>query len=156
MSLQDENMQPVTIDYKGYTITTDKSLMKLADIHRWLSEHSYWCKGVPFETVKTSFDNSFCIGALFEGRQIGFARLLTDYAVFGYLADVYVAEEHRGKGIAVKMLGMIFEQDWVKKLRGIKLQTRDGHELYRKFGFTECAHPERVMEISRPDMYRAG
>jgi GNAT superfamily N-acetyltransferase len=147
-------MQSITAAYNGYTITTDKSLLKVEQVHQWLSEHSYWCKNVPFDIVKTSFDNSFCIGALKDGNQVAFARLLTDYATFGYLADVYVTEEHRGKGISKKMLEILFGLDWVKGLRGIKLQTKDGHELYRKFGFTACRFPERVMEISRPDLYK--
>jgi len=148
------NGKPTTIDHKGYTITTDKTLMRPLEIHKWLSERSYWCVGIPFETFKTSFDNSFCIGALQDGRQVGFARLVTDYAVFGYLADVYVEETHRGKGISKKMIETLMNMDWVKGLRGIKLGTRDAQRLYEQFGFTTCAHPERSMEISRPDIYK--
>ncbi len=142
-------MQPITIDYKGYTITTDKSLMKVHDVHKWLSEESYWCKGVPFTTFKASFDNSFCIGALNGDKQIAFARLITDYATFGYLADVYVEGTHRGKGISKKMMETLFGLDWVKGLKSIKLATKDAHGLYKQFGFTECKYPERIMEISR-------
>jgi GNAT superfamily N-acetyltransferase len=147
-------MLPVTVDYNGYTITTDKNLMKVSDVHRWLSEVSYWSKGIPFETFNTSFDNSYCIGVLIGDKQIGFARLITDYAVFGYLADVYVEETHRGKGISKKMLDILFDMDWVQGLRGIKLATADAHGLYERYGFTECKHPERIMEISRPDIYK--
>lgn len=143
----------INVPYNGYLITTDKSKMVPADIHKWLSEVSYWCKGVPFDIVKQSFDNSFCIGAIQDGRQIAFARLITDYTTFGYLADVYVEEGHRGKGISKKMMELLFGLDWVKGMRGIKLQTSDGHGLYRKYGFTECKYPERIMEISRPDIY---
>lgn len=127
--------------------------MILSDIYKWLSEASYWCKDVPYATVKTSFNNSYCIGAIKDGRQVAFARLITDYSTFGYLADVYVEEEHRGKGISKKMMELLFEQDWVKGLRGVKLQTKDGHGLYRKYGFTDCKYPERIMEISRPNVY---
>jgi GNAT superfamily N-acetyltransferase len=148
-----DNMHVITIDYNGYTITTDKTLMKPGDIHKWLSEESYWCTHIPFQTFKTSFDNSYCVGALSGDKQIGFGRLVTDYAVLGYLADVYVAEEHRGKGLSKQMMKLIFDQDWVKGMRGIKLGTRDAHGLYRQFGFTECKHPENIMEISRPNIY---
>jgi GNAT superfamily N-acetyltransferase len=148
-------MQQINELYTDYLITTDKSLMSITDIHHWLAEKSYWCANVPFEIVKTSFDNSFCIGAIRDGRQIAFARLITDYATFGYLADVYVTEEHRGKGISKKMMELILDLDWVKNLRGIKLQTKDGHGLYAQYGFTVCKYPERIMEISRPGMYDA-
>lgn len=127
--------------------------MDVNAIHKWLSEESYWCKDVPFEIVKKSFDHSFCIGVLCNEKQIGFARLITDYATFGYLADVYVEEVHRGKGISKKMLEILFDLDWVKGLRGIKLQTKGTQGLYRKFGFADCKYPERIMEISRPDVY---
>jgi len=146
-------MQQVNITYNDYHITTDKTQMIVADIHKWLSEISYWCKDVPFDIVKRSFDDSFCIGAISDGRQIAFARLITDYATFGYLADVYVEEAHRGKGISKKMMEILFDLDWVKGMRGIKLQTKDGHGLYEKYGFTACKYPERVMEISRPGIY---
>ena len=144
----------MTVDYNGYIITTDKQLMNVHEVHKWLTEKAYWCEGIPFETVKTTFDNSFCIGVLIDGKQVAYARLITDYAVFGYLADVYVEEEHRGKGISKKMMEILFNLDWVKKLRGIKLATRDAHGLYEQFGFTACKNPGGIMEITRPDIYK--
>lgn len=146
-------MQPITTDYKGYTITTDKSLMNVPDIYNWLRHEAYWCKGIPFEIFKPTFDNSFCIGAITDGKQIAYARFVTDYATFAYLADVYVAEAHRGKGISKKMMQLLFDLDWVKGLRRIMLATRDAHGLYKQFGFTACKYPERIMEISRPAIY---
>jgi GNAT superfamily N-acetyltransferase len=95
------------------------------------------------------------VGIVIDGRQIGFGRLITDYATFGYLADVYVEVTHRGKGLSKKMMEVLFDQEWVKGLRGIKLQTADAHSLYRNYGFTECKFPERMMELSRPDLYSA-
>jgi len=142
-------MEPVNIAYDSYLITTDKSLMHIADIHKWLSEEAYWCKNIPVDKVQTAFDNSFCIGAVCDGRQVAFARLVTDYTTFGYLADVYVEDAHRGRGISKKMMEVLFGLQWVKELRGIKLQTMDAHGLYRKYGFTDCKFPERIMEISR-------
>ncbi len=141
------------IDYKGYTLTTDKTEMKVNDIYDWLSVEAYWCKGIPFELFKSSFDNSFCIGALIDGKQIAYARLITDYATFAYLADVYVQQAHRGKGISKKMMDVLFDLDWVKGLRRIMLATRDAQELYKKYGFTNCKNPERIMEITRPNIY---
>ena len=127
--------------------------MKIEDIYDWLYHEAYWCKGIPFEIFKPTFDNSFCIGAIIDGKQIAYARFVTDYATFAYLADVYVTEEHRGKGISKKMMQLLFDLDWVKGLRRIMLATRDAQELYKQFGFTACKYPERIMEISRPAIY---
>ena len=147
-------MGTITVDYKGYVVTTDKTQMIVADIHKWLSEEAYWCKGIPYETVAKAMEESHCIGVLHEGRQIAFARLVTDYATFGYLADVYVQEAHRGAGLSKKMMEVLLGQEWVKGLRRIMLSTISAHELYRKYYFTECRYPERLMEILRsPDMY---
>ena len=146
-------MQPVTIDFKGYTLTTDKEQMKVQDVYTWLSEESYWCTGIPFEIFKTTFDNSFCIGAIVGGRQIAYARFITDYATFAYLADVYVEEGHRGLGISKKMMEILMDLNWVKELRRIMLATRDAQQLYAQFGFTNCKNPERIMELVRPNIY---
>ena len=146
-------MPTIHYDYNGYLITTDKQLMKVEDIHKWLSEEAYWCSHIPLDTVKTAFEHSFCIGALIDGRQVPYGRLITDYATTGYLADVYVEEAHRGKGISKKMMDLLFDLDWVKKLRAIKLATRDAHELYRRYGFTESKPDGRNMELMRRDIY---
>ena len=146
-------MEPITISYNGYSITTDKKLLQPELIHQWLSQNSYWSKNIPFEIVKDAFDNSFCIGIIKNGRQVGYARLVTDYATFGYLADVYVEEEHRRQGLSKKMMELIMELDWVKNLRRIMLATLDAHELYKQFGFVTPAFPERFMEINRPAIY---
>jgi len=93
---------------------------------------------------------------LFGDRQVGFARLVTDYASFAYLADVYVEEEHRGAGLSKRMMEILFSLDWVKVLRRIMLSTIHAHELYRKYGFTACRYPDRLMEIlMSPDMYKS-
>jgi GNAT superfamily N-acetyltransferase len=150
-------MHLITESYNGYVVTTDKGQMILGDIHRWLSEEAYWSKGIPFEMVKTAFENSYCIGVLKEGKQVAYARLVTDYATFAYLADVYVEEVHRGTGLSKKMMEMLFEQDWVKGLRRIMLATIQTHGLYRKYGFSESRYPERLMEKLRyPNMYLDG
>jgi len=146
-------MEPITINHNRYSITTDKKLLQPELIHQWLSQHSYWSKNIPFEIVKKAFDNSFCVGIIKDGRQVGFARLVTDYVTFAYLADVYVEEEHRGLGLSKKMMELIMDLDWMKKLRRIMLATLDAHELYKQFGFILPAFPERFMEISRPAVY---
>lgn len=127
--------------------------MKVDDIHQWLSEKSYWSKHIPYEVVKGAFDNSFCIGVLYEDRQIGYARFITDYNVFAYLADVFVQEEHQGKGLSKTMMAVLMNEEWVKRLRKTMLATLDAHGLYEQFGFAQSVHPERIMEISRPAIY---
>lgn len=146
-------MQIINIDFNGYLVTTDKSLLQPEAIHRWLSTESYWAKHIPFSVVKTAFDNSYCIGILKDGAQIGYARFITDYATFAYLADVYVEEPHRGLGLSKKMMEILMEQDWVKGLRRLMLATLDAHGLYARFGFHAPAIPDRCMEITRPVIY---
>lgn len=147
-------MKPVSIEYKGYTITTDKKLMQVEAIHKWLSEKSYWVMGIPFHLVKTAFDNSFCAAVLKDGTQIGYSRLVTDYSTIAYLADVYIEEEHRGQGLSHQMLNLLLEQDWVKTMRKILLATLDAHAVYEPYGFKSPAFPERYMEISRAINYK--
>lgn len=140
-------------EYNGYLITTDKSLMDKQAIHHWLSTQSYWANGIPFDVFESSFDHSYCIGGLLRGEQVAYARLVTDFATFGYLADVFVIEAHRGNGLSKIMMDTLFQLEWVKKLRRIMLATRDAQALYERSGFTNCRYPERIMEISRPDLY---
>jgi GNAT superfamily N-acetyltransferase len=146
-------MQPVNITHNGYLITTDKSLLQPVAIHKWLSEESYWAKHIPFELFKGSFDNSFTIGILKDDEQIAYARLITDYATFAYLADVYVLKEHRGQGLSKLMMKELLAIDWVQKLRRVMLATLDAKGLYTQFGFTDPKYPERLMEITRPAIY---
>lgn len=136
--------------YKGYTITTNKNLMQPERIHRWLSEKSYWLPGVPYEVVQTTFNNSFCIAVLHDGVQVGYARFVTDYAMFAYLADVYIEEEHRGKELSKKMMELLSSLGWVKRLRRLILMTKDAHGLYKQFGYNTPVMPERYMELAQP------
>lgn len=142
-----------SFEHKNYFITTDKSLMKPDQIHHWLSTESYWSQNIPYATVKNAFDHSFCIGILKDDEQVGYARLITDYATFAYLADVYIKEDHRGHGLSKQMMQFIMELDWVKGLRRVMLATMDAHGLYEQFGFQEPKFPKRLMEIVRPTIY---
>lgn len=146
-------MRLINIEYKGYLFTTDKSKMQVGAIHKWLSEKSYWVQGIPYDTVKGAFDNSYCIGVLKDGRQIGYARFITDYHTIAWLGDVYIEEEHRGQGLSKKMMEILFDQEWVGKLRKIFLGTLDAHSLYARYGFAPIAEPGRWMEITRKDIY---
>ena len=131
-------------------IASGKEKMDVKAIHQFLTEDSYWAKGISFELVDKSLDHSFCVGAFADGKQVGFGRVITDYCTFGWIADVYVLPEYRGKGISKKMLSFILDQPWSKRLRRKMLNTRDGHGLYRQFGFKELANPTYVMEVHQP------
>lgn len=146
-------MTTINVTYKNYLITTDRSLMQPEAIHRWLTTESYWSKGIPYETVKKSFDHSFVAGILHEDEQVGYGRLVTDYATFAYLADVYVAEPHRGIGLSKQLMQVILSPDWVKNLRRILLTTMDAHGLYAQFGFIPFPFPERLMTINKVNAY---
>lgn len=147
-------MEIINLEYgDGYLITTDKQKMYLDQIHKWLSEESYWAKYIPYHIVKGAFDNSFCIGIIKDDEQVGFGRFITDYSVFAYLADVYIIEQHRGKGLSKIMMQTLMDLDWVKGLRFLSLATQDAQGLYRQFGFKEPEFPERIMQIRRPGIY---
>lgn len=136
-----------------FHIKTGFENMDVTAIHHYLSLESYWAKGIPFETVKTALEHSFCIG-IFEGeQQVGFARLITDYATFAYLADVYVLAAYRGNGLSKMMMNYLLELDFASGLRRILLATLDAHSLYRQFGFQPPANPERFLELKRTKLY---
>ena len=146
---------PVTITQGAYRITTDRDLLDVTAVHRYLSEESYWAKFIPFETVARSFEHSFVVGVLHSDEQVGYARLVTDYATFGYLADVYVLRAHRGTGLAKAMMNLLMSLPWVRGLRHILLGTADAHGLYAQFGFTTPKAPERLMQIITPNAYES-
>ncbi|MCD6063084.1 MAG: family acetyltransferase [Flavipsychrobacter sp.] len=142
------------ISYSGYTITTQKHLMQPERIHRWLFTESYWLKNAPLATVKTALDHSFCIGVLHEGVQVGYARFLTDYVRFAYLADVYIEEAHRGKGLSKKMMEVLHSLDWVKGVCKLMLHTLDAHGLYTRFGYAPPAFPDRYLEKMQKQLWQ--
>jgi GNAT superfamily N-acetyltransferase len=133
----------------GFTISTDRRRLDREAIHEFLSG-SYWAKGIPRAVVDRSIDGALCFGLYDAERQIGFARVITDRATFAYLADVYVLESHRGRGLATWLMEAILAHPDLQGLRRWMLVTRDAHPLYRKVGFAELAHPERIMEMTFP------
>ncbi len=137
-----------------YTISADRSRIDIGYVHRYLSERSYWAGGIPMETVATSIENSFCAGVYKNEQQVGFGRLVTDYATFGYLADVFIDEAHRGRGLGKKLVAFILDSEFTSRLRRIMLGTKDAHELYIKYGFSRLTKPESFLEIQRPDIYQ--
>lgn len=136
-----------------YYISTDKSRLDLAVIHDFLTT-SYWAAGIPIETVKKSLEHSLNFGVYEEGKQVGFARVITDYATFAYIGDVFILEDHRGRGLSKWLMQVIADHAELQGLRRWVLLTRDAHGLYRKTGFMEPVNPERYMEKIFPDVYK--
>ena len=128
-----------------YLISTDRSLLDLQVIHGYLST-SYWAAGVPEDVVRRSVENSLCFGVYRDEEQVGFARVVTDRATFAYLADVFVLEEHRGRGIGKWLVEAVLSHPELRGLRRWMLATRDAHELYRKYRFAELGRPGIFME----------
>src|SRR4030095_918311 len=120
-----------------YLISTDRDRLDLAFIHDFLSNDSYWARGRDFELVKRSISNSLDFGLYKGNQQIGFARVVTDYATFAWLADVFVLDEHQGQGLGKWLVEVIVSHPNLQGFRRWLLATRDAHELYRRFGFTE-------------------
>jgi GNAT superfamily N-acetyltransferase len=132
-----------------YLISTDKSRLNLGVVHDFLS-NSYWAVGVPLEVVERSIENSLVFGVYEGEEQVGFARVVTDYATFAYLADVFVLESHRGRGLGKWLIEAVVSHPDLRGLRRWMLATGDAHELYRKYGFAGLGRPEIFMEIHTP------
>ena len=138
----------------GYSLSTDPSRLQLDVVHGFLTE-SYWAAGIPRETVARSIKGSITLGVYHGDKQVGFARVISDCATFAYLADVFIVEAHRGRGLARWMVECILALPELQGLRRWLLVTREAHALYRGAGFTEVRNPGGFMEIVRRDLYRA-
>ena len=137
----------------GYRLSMDPAELQLDAIHAYL-RRSYWSPGIPKEIVAKAIVHSLCIGAYGpDGAQVGFARIATDHATFGYLADVYVLEDHRSKGLSRAMVETLLALPEVQGFRRIMLATRDAHGLYEKLGFEQVTDPKPLMQILRKDVY---
>lgn len=136
----------------GFSISTDPERLNRALIRDFLAG-SYWAPGIPSAIVDRSIEGALCFG-IYEGyAQVGFARVITDRATFAYLADVFVLESHRGRGLAVWLMEVVMGHPELQNLRRWILMTRDAHGLYRKFGFREIADAGRCMEIVDREVY---
>lgn len=164
----------MTILKDDYGISTDKNKLDIDFIHGYLNR-SYWAEGITKDIVSKSVNGSLCFGVFkidppspasvsrgqslrrrHADKQVGFARMVTDEATYAYLADVFIIEEHRGKGLSKWLMEIIFSYPGLKGLRRIMLATRDAHGLYSQFGFTPLNNPERWMQIHNPDVYKVG
>lgn len=139
---------------EAYTISTDKSLLDVSMIFNYLSKESYWAKGISENVVRRSIEHSLCFGVYIENKQVGFARIISDFATYAYLADVFLLQDYRGKGLSKRLMETIVDHQDLQGLRRWALATADAHGLYARYGFTPIAKPERWMEKHNPTAYQ--
>lgn len=137
----------------NFEISTDRRRLDVAMIYRFLSEQSTWAVGISRDIVERSIDNSLCFGGYVDGRQVAFARVVTDYATFANLVDVFVLPEYRGCGYSKRLVQAIVDHPSLQGLRRFMLATSNAHSLYERFGFTELGKPENIMERYFPNIY---
>jgi len=142
------------INENGFVFSDDINKIDPVAVHHYLSTASYWAQEIPFEVVVKSIENSLCFGIYKDGKQIGFARWVTDKATFAHLADVYILEQYRGLGLSKKLMSlMVFHKD-LQGLRRYQLATRDAHGLYSQYGFKSLEDPETMMAIVIKNAYK--
>ena len=146
----------VDFEKQGYLISTDPAKLDIGVIHQYLSQQSYWAQNIPLEVVQRSIANSFCFGVYYQMQQIGFARMITDKATFGYLADVFILPDYRGKGLSKWLMATIHAHPDLQGLRRWMLGTKDAHGLYKQFGWAPL--PEEVvgrfMQLHNQNIYQ--
>ncbi len=136
-----------------FVISTSRERLNVDVVHEFLT-NCYWAKGIPREVVARSIEHALCFGIYDEeGAQVGFARVISDFATIAYVGDVFVLETHRGRGLGKWLMQCITEHPALQNLRRWILTTRDAHGLYSQFGFTPVKAPERFMEVHRPNVY---
>jgi len=135
-------------------INNDLGLTDLEVVFQYLSRESYWAKDIPREIFDKSLKNSLCFNVHINKQQVGFARVISDFATFGYLADVFVLEEFRGQGISKLLMNAVIEHPELQNLRRITLATSDAHGLYKQFGFSSLNLPKIFMEKHQPGLYQ--
>ena len=129
-------------------ITTDKSKLNLNLIHKFLRT-AYWSKERSVEIINKSIKNSLCFGVYNKNEQLGFARVVTDYSIFAYMADVFILEDYRDMGIGKRLIQTILGYPELKDVKRWMLATTDAHKFYSQFGFKGLEHPEKVMELKK-------
>ncbi len=145
------------IQQDNILISTDKSKLQLDIIHDYLSKKSYWAEGIPIEIVQKSIENSMAFGVYLQQEnelsQVGFCRIISDLATYSYLADVFVLEEYRGKGLSKLLMETVLKHPDLQGLRRWVLATADAHGLYAQYGFTSLDKPENFMQIKVENPY---
>lgn len=146
-------MENIEIIFDNFLITTDKSKIDIVAIHDFLSKHSGWSDNIPFDKVKTSIDNSLNFGLFHNHKQIGFARIISDFSTIAYLGDIYILDNYRGQGLSKKLMDVIMEHPNLQGLRRWILLTSTADWLYEKYGFTKLPKPELYMELFNSNVY---
>ena len=146
-------MKTIEVSFDYFLITTDKTKLDIVAIHDFLSKHSGWSDNIPFDRVKTSIDNSLNFGLFHQGRQIGFARVISDFSTIAYVGDIYILDSYRGLGLSKKIMDTVIGHPHLQGLRRWILLTSTADWLYEKYGFTKLPSPEIYMERYNPDVY---
>ena len=156
--LRHETARPMPNEWRNgeFRISTDQRCLDLDTIYVFLATQSEWARGIPRSVFEKSTRCSLCFGLFHADRQVGFARVISDHATIAYLGDVFVLPEYRGRGLAKWLMQCIVAHPDLQDLRRWILVTENAHGLYRRYGFTELAHPEGFMELHNPDVYRLG
>ena len=149
-------MNQLEIYKENFCISTDPGKLDLVFVHHFLSTGSYWARHIPSERVEKAAAHSLNFGVYDEGKQVGYARIITDYATVAYLGDVFISEPYRGKGLSKWLMQTIMTHPDLQGLRRWILLTRDAHALYKKFGWKEISSGQRWMEIHHPELYSEG
>jgi GNAT superfamily N-acetyltransferase len=136
-----------------FTVSTDRKLIDLDVVHDFLTK-CYWAKGISRDVVARSIENSLCFGVYSEGRQVGFARVISDCATYAYIGDVFLLDSFRGRGLGKWLMECIMQHPRLQGLRRWSLVTQDAHGLYSKLGFEPLKKPQNYMELHRPDVYQ--
>jgi GNAT superfamily N-acetyltransferase len=142
----------------GYEISDDPARLDMELVHGFLSGEAYWSRGVPRDVFERAVTESLNVGVYRDGAQVGYARVVTDRATFAWLCDVFIAADHRGRGLGHWLVESVLTHPDLQGLRRILLATADAHGVYRSLGFTELADPRRFMEIAQlpQDLYGSG
>lgn len=148
-------MEVIEHTFGEFLISTDKTRMDIVAIHDFLSRHSGWSDNIPFDRVKTSIDHSLNFGLFHMGKQIGFARVISDFSTIAYLGDIFILDEYRGQGLSKKLMDTVMEHPNLQGLRRWILLTSTADWLYEKYGFTKLPKPEVYMELFNPNVYKA-
>ena len=146
-------MKNIETHKNEYTISTDKEKLDVLSIHNFLANQTDWANNIPINTLKIAIENSLNFGLYYKNKQIGFARIISDYSTIAYLGDVYILKEFRGKGLSKWLIHTIMEHPNLQGLRRWVLLTDTAEWLYKKFGFTALPNPEFYMEKHNPNVY---
>jgi N-acetylglutamate synthase-like GNAT family acetyltransferase len=148
-------MEIIEITFDNFSITTDRSKMDITAIHDFLSKYSGWSDNIPLDRVKISIENSLNFGLFDNNKQIGFARIISDFSTIAYLGDIYVLDNYRGQGLSKKLMDVVIGHPNLQGLRRWVLLTSTAKWLYEKYGFTSLPKPELYMELFDPNVYKS-